>query len=745
VKRFIGIAIGLGVAVIVVALIFKGEDAGFLPALEHRLLDLHFQIRRTAPTSGQVVVIAVDAQSIEEVGRWPWPREIMGELLRRLCEAGISVAAFDIVFSEPQREPAHAFTRRLSETPGLSGEARSAVEAVLSQPTGDEAFAAQIRACRDRVVLGYFLRQEKEWKAPEEDWLEPDALEHFLDYAAIPVATVRSKEFLGVKAKGVEANIPIISDAARHYGFFSLKTDPDGQVRHHQLVWALEGRPDFHPSLALKAVQIYWGGEPPIRLNVDGGGGVLLQAAGRKVYSELRGWQLIDFRGPPETLRYVSAMDVLRGEEDLDLEGKIAFIGVTEVGIKDVRPTSLDPLFPGTEILATVADGMIRGEYLQRTSNDKLLDAALVLLLGLLLGWLLQRIPHAQHALILTLTVTVAYLLWNHAAFVWLHRWMYGVAPLITIAGTYTGVTLYRALAVERRAREIKDVFQKYVAASVVDEMLSNPSHVRLGGEKRVLSILFSDIRDFTSISEGMDPQTLVQFLNAYFTPMTEIIIDSRGTVDKYMGDAIMAFWGAPLKMEDHAVRSCEAALEMRVQLEVLRRSIKDIDIPHLEIGIGINTGAVSVGNMGSEQIYDYTVIGDTANLASRLEGANKTYGTNILITESTWEAFGREGFVVRRIDRVRVKGKAQPVLIMELMGRDGDEIEGGDGFPARFEEGLEAYYDRRFVEALEIFQATLKARPEDKPSRLYIGRCEAFCAYPPPDDWDGVFVMETK
>jgi adenylate cyclase len=316
--------------------------------------------------------------------------------------------------------------------------------------------------------------------------------------------------------------------------------------------------------------------------------------------------------------------------------------------------------------------------------------------------------------------------------------------PLLNLVLTYTGITGYRYMTEEREKKKVRGAFQHYLTASVVEQMLKNPEKLRLGGEKKDLTVLFSDIRGFTSISEHMTPEALVKFLNEYLTQMTDIIFKYDGLLDKYMGDAIMAIWGAPLDQPDHAPRACYTALDMVDELRVLQGKWTADGMPRLNIGIGINAGPMVVGNMGSDRRFDYTVMGDSVNLGSRLEGLNKVYGTNIIVSEMTYERV-REEILGRELDSVRVKGKDQPVKIYELIVRRSQASSEQKVRVEEFHAALADYRNRQWPRARQTFQAILEKQPHDGAAKLYVERCQALEKNPPPDDWDGVYTLTTK
>ena len=307
----------------------------------------------------------------------------------------------------------------------------------------------------------------------------------------------------------------------------------------------------------------------------------------------------------------------------------------------------------------------------------------------------------------------------------------------------YLGITVYRYITEEREKKKIRGAFQYYLTASVINEMLKDPAKLKLGGDKKDLSVLFSDIRGFTTISEKLSPEELVHLLNEYLTAMTDIVFKYDGMLDKYMGDAIMAVFGAPLDQPDHARRACQTALDMMSELHRLQKKWQEEGKPPLNIGIGINSGDMVVGNMGSQMRFDYTVMGDMVNLGSRLEGTNKEYGSNIIFSEFTYNAV-KESMCCRELDWVRVKGKKLPVKIYELLGEKKDESKFQE-FIATFEEGLAFYRAAKWDEAIAAFRKTLSIRPEDAASLLYIERCKNLKENPPPAPWDGVFTMTRK
>jgi adenylate cyclase len=414
------------------------------------------------------------------------------------------------------------------------------------------------------------------------------------------------------------------------------------------------------------------------------------------------------------------------------------------VGIYDLRVTPFSGICPGVEVQATVIDNLIKGNFIRSLRYGLPLMLFIILGLGVLLGVLLPRLS-AAWAFILTLVLIEAYTVLNYLLFSRLSINLELFYPLMTIVLVYVGISMQRFLAEERERERVRKAFESYVAPTVVQEMLKHPEQLRLGGERREITVLFSDIRGFTSISEHMenDPESLVRLLHDFLNPMSNIIINHGGTIDKYMGDAIMAEFGAPLVQPDHALLACRAALEMAVTLKNLNAQWQEQGRLPLKIGVGVNSGPVAVGNMGSERLFDYTAIGDNVNLASRLEGLNKYYGTSILISQSTADLLG-DSFILREVDRVQVKGKAQAAGIFEMIG-EGEPAPNLARFLESYHRGLALYRGQRWPESLAAFNAALEVYPEDYAALRYLGLVQKYRETPPGPNWDAVTVMDEK
>jgi adenylate cyclase len=679
---------------------------GWLRPPEELATDLMMRARGRLPPDPRIAVCAVDTASLSRIGPWPWRRTRVAELIDRLKADGAKVIALDVVFSTP--------------SPHDAGYDLSADDGVLAASLGKAG----------NVVLGYFFRHEH--TAVNAGTLERETYNEVIlrQPLSVPVRP------------GVEANLPLFASVAMNQGFFSHERE-SGVLRHYAL--AIRYGEGYYPPLALRAAEVFLGGGGLALASRSGMAEVRL--AGWPVLGDESGQLWVNYRGPARTFDTIPAGDVLAGRtRPGTFRGRLVFVGVTETGVGDVQSSPFGSEMSGVEVHANVADNLLNHRYLQDTGLLAGVSLLALVLLAVAVSLLVLRTGSHRVGAVAAGVLVIAWPLLAYTAFVAGSRHLQVVSPMLAGVISLVLSLRVRVAAEEERAQRIRQTFEHYVSGQVVEEMLRHPERVKLGGERRDMTVLFSDIRGFTSISESLDPEALVSLLNAFFTPMTRLVLENGGTLDKYMGDALMAFFGAPVAHPDHAVRACRAALAMRAELVRLNSGWhRDGKLPpHLTlgIGIGINSGEMSVGNVGSEAVFGYTVIGDNVNLGSRIEGLNKDYGSQILVSEFTARA-AKEGFLFRELDSVRVKGKLKPVGIYEL-------LDAAPATPAQVEratlyaKGLAAYRARDFAAAEAIF-ADLADRLNDGPGKTFRERCRHYQEDPPPADWDGVEVRKTK
>ena len=750
----------------------------FIQRLEFDSLDTRFRYRpRSAtPVDPRIVIVDIDQHSQEVLGKWPFSRTHFARLLDVLHDDGAKVVAFDVTFSKPDQSaaPIRALWAEMEARkkrgepvdPALSTE----VQKLAAQYDADKQFASAIQRFGAVVLGNFFLHTEADLRGLYDKTLDTYANQiAFYSFPSVrPLRPETGKQDRinlmqkfqpdNLLPKGAEANLELLTNAlseeASSTGFFNVYPDVDGVVRQANLIIPYGRSKDFsdwdiYASLDVQTVRSYFRlpNEQVVLEYGPVGAYQILFGPSARVRTDELGRVLINFHGPGYTYPHKSLADVVERKISPDVfSGKIVLVGATATGIGDLRTTPYGGLdYPGVEIHANVIDCILHQSFLYRGAKQTLADVLLILFFGIPLGiWMALVSPRWMWfgAFLIVPLVAADY-------FAFLHGWWlnFGV-PAITLSGNVLLVSLYRALFEEKEKRRVRSAFGQYLSPEVIRRLLVNPSLVE--PRKTEITVMFSDIRGFTTISEKLDAQDLALFLNQYLSDMTSLVFEHYGTLDKYIGDAVMAFWGAPFEEPGHAARACNTALKMMERVREMQKKWEAEGKPHLDIGIGLNTGVASVGNMGSALRYGYTALGDTVNLSSRLEGLNKDYGTHILVNETTYSAAKEDGYIFRELDLIRVKGKLQPVAIYELIGRASENSVYGtpDEVGQRidlFHRAHDLYRKRRWEDAQKSFQTILDKWSDDGPSRTYWKRCQEYLFDEPPSGWDGVFTMTHK
>ena len=629
-------ASGIVLTLCVISLFFADQlDLVHVPLLgqvELKTYDMRLRALPSAPPQF-VTIAAIDEQSLAKLGRWPWSRTTFTALAERLDQLGARVIAFDLFF--PERESARV----------------------------DAQFARAISSTK-KVVLGtVFIDRQAEMRH-----LGPAGLAAArLAIAPQAIAEVQAETFRMDEPYGVLVNIVELQGAATYVGHIDVPPDADGVVRRAPLIRRFDRR--YFPAFDVQVARTFLQKEVPT-LDIAAYGIAGIRLGERYIPLDEEGRLLVRHRKPGSFAK-VSIADILEQRADPALvRGRVVLVGNTAVGIGDARVTPYGATLPGVEIRASIIESLLQGDALQRPEWMMVLDIAFMAAAALLLIILLPRLGVTGGG-VLAAGVLAGYV----ALALYLFRseglWLNLVYPTLLIALLFATETLVEYFFTFSEKRYLKRAFAHYVPPTVVDDLVADTDKLRLGGEKRELTVLFSDIRGFTTLSEAMAPEDLVKLMNEYFTVMTEKVFQQRGSLDKYIGDAIMALFGAPVAEPRHAACACRAAIEMVRALQPLRESWRARGIPSIDIGVGINTGPMVVGNMGSASRFNYTVVGDAVNLASRIEHLNKEYGTSILLSEYTYEPVKDEFRAAREVDMVRVRGRAQPVRLYELFADD--------------------------------------------------------------------------
>ena len=715
----------------------------FTEFFELKLYDLKFRFRGARAPGKEVVIVAIDDDSVKSVGRWPWSRENMARLLTSLKTAGPRVIALDIVFAEKEETVAYQAIRNLCDEiarRGASPEVLRLLEAEKSKADVDR-LLAKVLSQGPPTILGFFF----ESVGGKVGGVQPEQLMggSFLKsstYNVVRLLDTQPSQVPLVSATGIERNLPEITEAAAGDGYFNMIPDPDGMVRWFPMSILYGG--EFFAPLTLVSLSHYQD-KAPMAITLSHWGVEGIRLGRREVPVDRYGRLLINFLGPAGLIPTYSAAAVMDGSLPAGaLKDKIVLVGATAVGIYDLRVTPFSGTFPGVEIQATAMDNLLHGDFITTPPLALALMLLILVALAILLGLVLPRLS-AVLSFLFTLMVLVSYVGLNYYLFSRHGLQLELFYPQALIVLVYLGVTSQRFLAEEEERKRIRKAFESYVAPTIVQEMLKHPEQLRLGGERREITILFTDIRGFTTMSEKLDPEALVTLLHDFLNPMSNIIVNQGGTIDKYMGDAIMALFGAPLAQPDHAHLACRAALEMVSSLAALNQEWATQGRPPLRVGVGVNTGPMAVGNMGSDRLFDYTAIGDNVNLGSRLEGLNKYYGTNILISQTTAAAVGN-AFILRDVDQVRVKGKAQAARIYELLGAGAPDPDLAR-YLELYHSALALYRQGQFAASRTAFEQVLEVRPGDAGCQRYLALTQKHLENPPGPDWEAVTVIDGK
>lgn len=723
------------VGVALVAL-FTGHAAGWLqlpllPRLEAWLYDVRVRVIAPGTVDPRIVIVDIDEKSLREKdqggeGRWPWRRDRLAQLVTELFDTyGASLVALDIILSERDTSSGLEVLEQLAredlkDQPGFA-QALARLRPALSS---DQQLAQALG--KGPVVLGYAFHNDRpagHTRLPSglsaQDW----------GLTALPAQSY----------PGYTGLLPALQAQAAGAGHLNPLRDADGVTRRVPLLVEHGGR--YYPALSLAVLQAVAAepmldaftaryGQSDLRVEYLRAGPIAVPVDGALN-------ALVPFRATARSFHYVSAVDVLQRRVDVDaLKGRIVLVGTSAAGLADLVATPVGSSFPGVEVHANLITGMLDGRIAHSPAYALGAQVAMVLGLGLMMLWAGDRLRPAATVAVFALAGLAALGL-NLALLTQWQLMLPLAAPLACLASLFVFQMSFGFLVESRGKRQIAALFAHYVPPELVDRMAQDPAAFTMAPQERELTVLFADVRDFTSISERLSPQELAELINAYLTTMSEVIRQQhQGTLDKYIGDAIMAFWGAPVDTPHHARDAVRAACDMQRALEGLNATCRTRGWPTLRVGIGVNTGHMRVGDMGSQLRRAYTVMGDAVNLGSRLEGLTKVYGVDVLVGEATRERL--DGWTCREIDRVRVKGKEQPVAIFEPLGPTQAISPDQLAELAHWDAVLAAYRARRWDEALELLAPLARQHPQRTLYTVYAQRLHALRETPPPPEWDG-------
>ena len=734
--------IGLGLLIV---FLFAGNAAqiyklSFVDQLSNILYDYRLKWTMPSTVDERIVILDIDEKSLKEEGRWPWSRDRLAVLMDKLFDQyGIKVLGFDVVFAEKDQSSGLQVLQQLGENQlKNNAEFQSTLAKISPQLEYDNLFASKIK--NRKVVLGYYLND-----------LAENNVSGMLPAPVFPVSAFNNYSVAFTRFNGYGANLPALQQVAASAGHFNPLIDNDGVVRRVPMLVEYNGA--HYESLSLAVVRTLFD-QPQLQagfaesdnseyaglewLEIERGNSSLKIPVDENVAT------LVPYRGKQGSFRYISAADVLHDRVDVtQLKDKIVLVGTTALGLQDMRSTPVEQVFPGVEVHANLIGGILDQNFKHRPAYMLGIEVLWLLLIGIVLS---LGLPLMSPLIAVVSAITAFAISFGLS----ISLWQYGDV-LMPIANSLLMVALlfvlnmsYGYFFVARTKRQITERFKNYVPAELVDEMSQNPEQlVSMDGDSREMTVLFSDVRGFTSISEGMDSKVLSQLMNEFLTPLSRVISKHEGKVDKYMGDCIMAFWGAPKPQPNHARNAILAGIEMQKTLRELQPRFKAKGWPEIQVGVGINSGRVSVGNMGSEVRVAYTVMGDAVNLASRLESITKQYGVGIIVGENTRNAV--TDFVYRELDLVKVVGKDKPVAIYEPIGLIGDVSQEIQDEVETFHEALRFYRAQDWNRVEKLLLSLLSKTPNMALYKIYIERTKAFRNNPPAPNWDGMFVFQNK
>ena len=707
-------------------------DPAPIAELRVRTFDTFQVIEPRVKTARPVTIVDIDEKSLTKLGQWPWPRTNIADMITNLTQLGAVIVAFDIVFAEPDRlnpEAAAGTMRYLDEATRTK---------LRGLPSNDQILADAMR--RSRVVLGETGLAEVTSK-----------FDDTLPVTGFAMLGEDPQPFL-LHFPGLLRNIRILEETAAGRGLFTIKVERDGIVRRVPMM--MRAQDATMPSLSFEILRVATG-TPTIIMKSDKAGLKSIGVRGLEIPTDRNGQLWVHFARRDPSI-YVSAADVIDGSVPREkIAGKLVLIGTSAVGLNDIKTTPVSPAIPGVEIHAQVLEAALTKQLLSQPPYGPLVEFGAALLLGLLVIAFAPNFGPVTLVAVGALFATV--LLGTSWYFYSKHLLLIDFTyPLLSTTAIYLTLIFFAFVREQSQRRQIRSAFGQYLSPALVEQLAQSPEKLKLGGEEREMTIMFSDVRGFTTISESYkhDPQGLTTLMNRFLTPLTNAILARKGTIDKYMGDAIMAFWNAPLDDNQHQLNACEAALDMLERIDVLNKE-REIEAQNgghayipINVGVGLNTGTCVVGNMGSNLRFDYSVLGDSVNLASRLEGQSKEYGFPIIVGSKTALAV-KDKFAILELDFIMVKGKKEPEVIYAIAGRE-DTAHSG-----RFQrlrnltiEMLACYRSRDWegaLAAIERGRTTDDAHTLELLYGLYEARLRSYQQNPPPPDWNGAFALLTK
>ncbi len=690
-----------------------------LESIDNRLRDYFFTIRGEIPNTENVIIVDIDEKSLKKLGQWPWSRNKIAKILENLTKSDVGLISFDMVFPETDNSSPHKIFKKYN----IQKE---------NIPNFDLEFSKMI--ANTPTILGYLFEFKKDveyisQKTPQ-----------------VPSIFIERNKTLGsqylLNATGTILNIPQLQDSAYSSGFFNNVPDESGTIRSVPLVISFDDM--IYPSLALESLRIL-SNSKKVYINYNEHGVMNISMNDITIPTDRHGRLLVNFRGKEKNFKYYSAVDIYNNIIDKEkLANKIVLIGTSAAGLLDLRATPFESIYPGVEVHANVIDNIISGDFISKDSNSESYNTLIIFMLSILVILLITYVPFWMNPILTIVFLAGTLILLYNILFT------YGYVlniffPILTILIGAIVATLFDYFYKIKQEEAIKKKFASKVSKDVMDNLLKNIDSTEFQAMEKEVTIFFSDIRGFTKISEEMNSaKNLITYLNQYMEPMSNIITKYEGTIDKYIGDAIMAYWNAPADVKNHADKAVQASLEQINELKILNKKLASENKPLIDIGIGLNTGPAIVGEMGSTKRSDYTVIGDAINLGARIESLCKYYNSKISISTFTKDAL-EDTYIFRFLDLVTVKGKDEAVEIWQVHGK-GTASKELEKELEEHQKAIDLYKNSDFENALELFEKleNNEYKTNQNIYKIYIARCKEFISSP-PKNFNGVYEHNTK
>jgi adenylate cyclase len=719
-------------------------DFKFFRLLDLKSYDTKVQLRKNRVTSNQIVIIAIDEKSLAEQGRWPWSRSLMAKLVNQLAKADVGVIGFDIIFPEKENTISFESAKRIIKNKKFSElkNKDNFLNILQNLKNADKKFSTAISNSK-KTVLGYIIFPKLDLEKSSEKPIKRDFVKSLKgsEYSWVKTNVSKNDENVPI-AKSLGISLSTFNTAANSLGFTSFIPEADGIVRQIPLIQRYQ---EVHyPALSLQMLKEF--SKESLGISIDTFGVSNIQISDINIPTSENGSYLINYYGPAYTFKYISATDLLNGKiKPEELNKKIILVGTTAAAAHDLHSTPYGPLSSGVEVHANIIENVLNQDFLFKPNWIKIFDISLILLSGIFYS-LVSLYLKAFGSFISLIFGLIGYISIDWYFFSNKGIVLNTIFPIFTQLFVCFGITVFRLFFEEKQKRFIYKAFSKYLSPVMVDQLVENPLLLKSGGTENFMTVAFSDLEGFTAVSEKLGPIGTTKIMNEYFTEMTSIILEEEGVVTQYAGDLIMSIYGAPIQKLDHAERAVTVGINMQRRLNEICEKWKKQGLPKLKLRIGINSDNMIFGNLGSEQIYYYSVIGDSVNLAARLESINKKYGTYLLISEGTLKTLPPKKFLTRIVDFIVVKGKSKPNKIYEVYGFQSEKfVQSESDYYENYKKGFKYYLEKKFQDSLTFFQIAQKARPDDKATLIMIERIQKIDANEILADWDGSYTMQTK